>query len=199
MTIVITITVIVKTSQRQILRSREDVSRLNYGVNFKHVQSVKVTTSFWLHSFRYTMPSKVDWNLKQNDELAALIRHCLGQDKNEARLRCSSFRQNGLALQVMYRESYERLQNLLDGIHALLPTAAEPKTRRRNRAPLGFIAPVLQSVFGLATSDQVDTLADHVRQLAQLQSNTLKLTKNTTGRISSFMKTSNARMDGLAD
>ena len=79
-------------------------------------------------------------------------------------------------------------------IRQLLPVTHMPKKQRTKRALLGFIGQFSKSLFGTATTDDVNIIAQHINALTK---NTLHIANELTQRdhkFSSFMSTLDKRM-----
>ena len=111
---------------------------------------------------------------------------------------CYQYRANIRFLWNASLEQYRSLHDMVDAIHALLPyNPSNPTQRIKERALLPIIGQLSKSLFGTASSEDVEILAKSVKQISETVNQELDIFKRTTGDMSSYMQKSNAQMDRL--
>ncbi|WAR19936.1 Y068-like protein [Mya arenaria] len=159
------------------------IPRLNYGVIFQREASITLSREYWLHTFEITLPKHVSFPTigpcYKDKETCKIISHVLSQ-LNSVRI-----------------ETGARLNNTLQTIHKLVPHADIVKKSRSRRSLLPFIGKFSRTLFGTATVDDVNILANHINALMKRERSIADALVQHGQHLSSFMATSNNRMDNL--
>ena len=179
----------------------KSVSRINYGVYFTYRATIKPVTDIWYHTFKVNLPSE-NWMYQiSNRDDNTMKRNCLGLTAQGMRvtLQCSTFRHNAKFLTKIHEQGMENLHELSQAIHSLIPTETRTDSRRTKKAFLPFLGTIMKGLFGVSTETDVKILEGHVRQMAELQDNQLKIFKGSQEHLSSFIAISNQRINELTD
>lgn len=123
--------------------------RLNYGVVFKHEANLILSCEYWLHTYEISMPHHVHFpaigTCHRDNNTCLLVSHVLSQ-VNSIRL-----------------ETNVRLYNTLTTVTKLVPHANSVKNAKESKCTLlSFIGKFSKTLFGTATTDDVNVLATHI-------------------------------------
>ncbi|XP_048259087.1 uncharacterized protein LOC125384301 [Haliotis rufescens] len=155
------------------------IQRINYGVIFQPMTKVQFATEYWLHTYQLDIPSS--FHLKairgcyHNNSTCQLVKLFQSQ-VNSIKMRCSTM-----------------LNETLFQINQLLPTTFSPKGQRSKLALLGFIGHLSKSLFGTATSDDVNILAKHINALTKHESIIGNALTEHQHKLTSFMASVDTR------
>ena len=187
--------------QSTILSQGKSVSRINYGTTFAYRATMKPVTDIWYHTFKVDLPKENWLQQTMGRDHSAMKRNCFGLESHAIRatLQCNVFSHNSQFLTKIHEEGMKNLNELSRAIHSLIPTETRTETRRPKKAFVPFIGGIMKSLFGVSTETDVNILEGHVRQMANLQDNQLKIFKESQQHLSSFIVTSNERINDLAD
>ena len=190
-------------------QSDESINRLNFGVMFKHMGRLSVVTDIWEHTYAVKLPSNENLGMDpriprahlNNITRTILMNYCPTNDGGFAahRLGCNLWSGNVKFLDKIYTDGHERLGELLQAIHSLIPNYKPGNNKRITKSLLPVVGSIARSLFNLATLDDVKTLQSHILQMAKLQDDQTKVLQKASEHMSSFVSTSIARIDGLAD
>ena len=110
----------------------------------------------------------------------------------------------------MAKENHGLLQTQMRSIHDLLPpdmafllnspvrSVNDLLNSKNKRGLLDFVGSFEQSVFGVATDQQVKVIESHVKQLAETYKSQTSAFKKTVSDFSSFSKLTSDRFDNMA-
>ena len=82
--------------------------------------------------------------------------------------------------------SHDQILQLVEEIHAILPLPFPNGTAMSRRAILGFVGELQHTIFGTATSEQVEILANQVAAISKSQESILKTAQRAVADMSSF-------------
>lgn len=156
--------------------------RLNYGVIFQQKERVIIARDFWYHTFELNLPVTLSMPrlaacTKQNAS-CRMVSHFLAQ------------------LDSVRAETAARLNTTIQSIEKLIPQARIHKSRSR-RSLLLFLGKLSKGLFGTATMDDVNILANHINKLTKMATGLAKALTQHENHLSSFIETANSRMDNL--
>ena len=156
--------------------------RLNYGVVFQQKTKIYIAQDYWYHTFEielpnaYTIPRLA--SCKKSNEICRMISHFLTQ------------------LDSIRAETAERLNTTNNSAQSLIPETHIHKSRTK-RSLLPFLGKLSKGLFGTATVDDVNVLANHMNKLNKMASGLARALTQHENHLSSFIKSSNKRMDNL--
>ena len=181
----------------------ESINRINYGVMFRHMGRVSAVTDIWKNTFAInlvTNPRIPEAHLS-NITRMILERRCPTHNGEIVvnRLGCNLWAGNAQFLDEVYASGHERVLTLLNAIQSLIPNYNTGSNKRITKSLLPFMAPIFKSLFNLASMDDVKVLQSHIVQMAKLQDSQTKVLQKAGEHMSSFVSTSIARIDGLAE
>ncbi|OWF53805.1 transmembrane protein ORF68 [Mizuhopecten yessoensis] len=162
------------------------VQRLNYGILFDPTAKLHLGQEYWSHTFEITLPAKI--------HLPGSLQ-CRRQQCEPANVVLKTL--NALRMQCM-----ASINSTVTKIHRLIPHSYFPNTlkfgsRRSKRGLMDFIGDVSKSLFGTATSSDVDNLKQHMQAM---NNDNIKLAKAMTQeahQLTSFVSTVNERFDNV--
>ena len=156
--------------------------RLNYGVIFQQQEQIIIARDFWYHTFELEMPSSLTIprlaTCKRDNATCRMISHFLSQ------------------LDSVRAETAARLNTTIQSIKELIPETQIHKSRSR-RSLLPFLGKLSKGLFGTATMDDVNILANHMNKLNKMTTGLAKALTQHENHLSSFIETANSRMDNL--
>ena len=170
-------------------RSTQDVQRINYGILFERSKNVYLSTEYWTHSFQIPLPHKVD--LQPLTKCAS--QHC----KRAAHVINS--------LNSLRTECVASLNATINRIHRLVPHVNIPENEklphisfsRTKRGLFDFIGDISKSLFGTATTSDLQTLQRHMRLLNKKNANLAKAIAKQDSHLSSFISTVDKRFNNV--
>lgn len=150
--------------------------RLNYGTLFKPLPELYRTSEYWKHTFviDLKLPSFNHSDLPKCDcpEISAVVKH----------------------LSLVHNETFKYANNIIKSILSQTKTAhSDPPRSRRSLLP--FVGKIASGLFGLSTADDVRMVADNVNRIHTEQNRLKTQFHHEFTRLSSFMATSNDRID----
>ena len=164
------------------LAQGELLQRLNYGVVFQKDAKLTLAREYWLHTFEILLPEHVNIPLigtcQKTDRECLKVHHILSQI-NSIRL-----------------ETQHRLNHTLKLFNDLVPQM-QIKRSPSKRSLLPFIGQFSKTLFGTATTDDVNTLARHINALNKKTMGIADALTQHSNHLSSFMTKANKRMDNL--
>jgi hypothetical protein len=163
------------------------VQRLNYGVLFKSEGSLQFTTEDWLHTFQIKLPVHILKSMKR-----AKLRCPLNDT-------CSDIAVMLNHINKLNRDLSKFIRTTTKLIHQLLPKVKETEIPqgRTTRAWFPFIGDISKTVFGTATTQDVELLAQHIQAMQMQQTKAFKILSQHEEDISSFMFKSDNRINDL--
>jgi len=191
----------------------QSVDRMNHGIRFNYQQTIQPVTAIWRHTMAIKLPGEqfvvgvsktsndtFDLSLPEITVTAYQPCHVTSyQTTNEDCMPTGKYARNIRYLQTTVHEGLSYLHQLTTAIYDLLPSSelliSDGKDKR---ALLGFVGQIFKGLFGTSTEADYQTLANHVKEIAETQNNEMKAIKKYTTSMSSFVQTSNKRMDALA-
>ena len=162
--------------------SKQMVQRLNYGVVFQAKESIVVATDFWYHTFVIDLPPKLNMirnpKCQRDNVTCAMIGHVISQ------------------IDSIRSQTASRLNTTVQFIKELIPEGSLPKSRSR-RSLLPFVGKLSRGLFGTATMEDVNVLANHINRISRITNNMAKSLVHQEQQLSSFISTANSRMENL--
>ena len=143
------------------------INRLNYGVWFTPVRTVRIVTDVWMQVFDVPLPNVP---VIQDD-----IRHaedhtpnCTGSMPVRRRARCREDRAVYIAVHDLYTNMTREVIKMLEHLHDLLPVEKRITTAGiSKRAVAPFVGWVMRGLFGTATEDELLPIETQIRRIAQ--------------------------------
>ncbi|XP_033728641.1 uncharacterized protein LOC117317810 [Pecten maximus] len=162
------------------------IQRLNYGIMFEPTTLLHLGQEYWTHTFKIPLPSPM---------YLPGIPSCQRQTCKVANQVVTSL--NNLRTQCM-----SNVNSTVKEIHRLIPHSYFPNTlssSRSKRGLLDFIGQISKSLFGTATSDDVEDLKRHMQVL---NNNNVKLARamaSQSHQLTSFMAAVDERLDNIVE
>lgn len=166
----------------EIPEKRHVVQRLNYGVLFKESSKLFLAQEQWLHTFKIDFP---------------IVFHLNKAPTCTADQECYIFKDFLHSLDNIRIQTAEYVNKTISNIHSLIPHTNLQQKVKAKRALLGFVGSLSKSLFGTATMDDVNILAQHINELTKTtitMSNTLQ---RHGAHFSSFMSYVDNRTSNL--
>ena len=151
--------------------------RLNYGTVFQELPPLYSSSEYWSHTFIINILPQL------TNDLSSHNCNCHYQDIIRR-------------FSKLHNDTYNEIHQTTDLIFQFLKTSHTHKTPSRNRRSLlPFIGTIGKSLFGLATSNDVQHIANHVNALQKQNILLNKKFTHQTSILTSFMSTTNDRLD----
>ena len=202
--------------------SDQSVSRLNYGVVFRHHQSIRVTQSLWRATFRIKLPSMdpskdsfafessllgdaIFNNLAAFNNITASISET-SQSKFPRVTTPSTptqdkFFQYANFIRGISRSTLRTLHSLGENIKNTLPRTLPPNwlknDKKTTRALLGFVSELGKSLFGFATETDVNAVRIAVNELILNFNKEQNLIKSRGDHLATFATQVNSQFKNL--
>ncbi|XP_052064383.1 uncharacterized protein LOC127704385 [Mytilus californianus] len=163
------------------------IQRINYGVVFERQPNLLSGRENWLHTFKIPLPSKqTDDHFEQCD-----ITH----------QHCYILNQVLSQLTAIRTQVSSNVNHTVEVIHKLIPHIdIEDKSNTESRLKRGlfdFIGSISKSLFGTATTEDVNRLAKHVNILIRRNNEFAKDITHHDKLLSSYMSKTNKRFDNI--
>lgn len=156
--------------------------RINYGVIFQKTSDLVLAQDVWYHTFEIDFPNSIDIpplpSCRPDNKTCSALSHVLAQLDN------------------VRIETATKLNNTISTILDLIPETRIHKSRSR-RSLLPFIGQLSKGLFGTATMDDVNILAQHMNKLTRMNIGLTKALSQHENHLSSYISSANARMDNL--
>ncbi|XP_069116722.1 LOW QUALITY PROTEIN: uncharacterized protein [Argopecten irradians] len=169
-----------------VVANSSPVQRLNYGILFEPTAQLHLGQEYWTHTFKIPLPSPL---------YLPGIRTCQRQT-------CKMANQVVDSLNKLRTQCMSNVNSTVKEIHRLIPHSYFPNTLssgRSKRGLLDFIGQISKSLFGTATSDDVEDLKRHMQVL---NNNNVKLAKamaSQSHQLTSFISVVNERLDNIVE
>ena len=176
-------------------RVSQITDRLGYGVVFKKYGTIALTTNMWRHTFQIILPS--------------------GQANTLSLVNCEEMNRP-MDLCHMHNVYIQQFNNLTTNLNRKISSVLEevktlagpilnvpkgneslPTRTRSARSLLPIIGDLGSSLFGFATEGQLRNLANHVKEIIEVQAESSKNAHSNTEHLRTFMAKADARMDNL--
>jgi len=148
-------------------RDYDYISRLNYGVWFTPVRTVRMVTDIWMQVFDVPLP---DVPVMQDDirHAADYTPNCTGNMPARRRVRCREDRAVYIAVHDLYTNMTREVIKTLEHLHDLLPSEKSVTTAGISKRALApFVGWVMRGLFGTATEDELLPIETQIRRIAQ--------------------------------
>ena len=163
-------------------KTDSDIQRMNYGIVFENQQNLRLSQDYWYHTYEIQLPKFQNISklpvCRNNNRTCILISHVTSQ------------------LNTIRSETEVHLNNTINTIMTLIPETKIHKSRSR-RSLLPFIGKLSKGLFGTATMDDVNILANHMNKLTAFNEKLSKTLTQQANHLSSYMSSANHRMDNL--
>lgn len=154
--------------------------RLNYGVIFKEETKVQFSNEMWLHTFAVDIPKSMALE-SANECFNCTQFNKVVQTMNQIKIRCQA-----------------RLNATIEELYTLIPQIRQDrKSGKSPRALLGFVGTIYKSVFGLATVEDVNVLAQHINRVTSTVNKVTEALAQHGKHLSSFTATVTRRLDNM--
>ena len=129
---------------------------MNHGVKFSDPKTINFVNNEWTHTFRFDMP---DYHF--NSDIG----------RNYSLCRDTYFYEKGCTISVEFNTlrilMEHDIQSLLHKFRSMIPTISDKRKTRESQPLLPFIGQLGSTLFGIATTSQLNRLRDHANKLAQ--------------------------------
>lgn len=161
------------------------VIRPNYGVAMHRTSSANLASSTWGHTFVIPFLSKVP-------EPYEIDVPCARLPKDAAVDICKEMTKTAEEFKTSQEKLISKIEENMDLVKSLIP--ARINKQRRARGLLNFVGSVQKTLFGVATSSDIDQLQSNIdayAKVAQLTTNEVRKTEKSLG---SFMNLTDERI-----
>lgn len=162
------------------------IQRINYGIMFEKSYNIFMGQENWLHTFQIPLPRKIHLNALYCNMPQCKTEGHIIKTINQLRVECMA-----------------SVNTTVEQIHHLIPTTTLPPQRtffrssRSKRGLFDFVGRISKSLFGTATSDDINTLQRHMQTL---NNNNIKLAQAMAQQdqhLSSFVSTVDKRFNNI--
>ncbi|XP_067650865.1 uncharacterized protein [Haliotis asinina] len=159
--------------------SSDPVPRLNYGILFRPAPQVNFSTEYWIHTYEVKLP---------NVPGIPTFSGCHQGNKT-----CDLLHQTQMHLNAIKTKCVAQLNATRQQIIKLIPESRIPSSTRTKRAILSFVGTLSKTLFGTATTNDVNILAQHINALTKHDLSVANVMKQHSAHLSSFMKLVDSR------
>ena len=160
-----------------------ELQRMNYGVVFELEAQLQLSRENWIHTFEVQLPE--DINMIRLSGCTRDIDTC--SIVNDILLEVNQIRQ----------ETEITLNHTIETIMSLVPERPLGSGNRNSRSILPFVGDLSKSLFGTATFEDVQILANHVNALNKLTTKVVKTVQQHENDMSSYIKTVDDRINNI--
>ena len=160
-----------------------ELQTLNYGVLFEAQSQIQMSKETWIHTFEVQLPEQL--NMIKLSGCNRDIKTC--SVANDVLLEVNQIRQ----------ETEFVLNNTIETIEKLVPERNHNLKSRTTRSILPFIGDLSKSLFGTATTGDVQLLAKHINALNKITNNVVKSVQQHEDNLSSYIQTVDVRITNI--
>ena len=161
------------------------IHRLNYGTLFKSMGNLHLSREYWYQTFKIPIPGQISVPKGFSINKQSCSHH-----------NCNFFQSLLTQIHKIQVETYQHVNKTLNFFRSVIPYHKKAP-KRRTRSLLPFVGSLSKSLFGTATMEDVNILASHINSLTKTSMNVINALQKQNGQMTSFMATSNKRMDNL--
>ena len=169
------------------------VQRLNYGVLFTKKAQLGAAEQHWRHTFKLRLPT-VPTTLHHLPEVMCNISNPV---------LCNQLTANMGMLNKLHLQANSIVINKITNIQALVqtlkPAASFQHSQRGRRSVLPFIGDLSKTLFGTATTKDVETLRIHMNELIKEENNRVADFQKHADVLRSYMSHTNDRLDNTIE
>ena len=163
------------------------IQRLNYGILFEPTAKLHFGQEYWSHTFEIPLPSKMYLpGIPKCQRSTCKVANDVITTLNNLRTECMS----------NVNSTVQELHRLIP--HSYLPSAVSSSSRRFKRGLFDFIGQISKSLFGTATSDDVNDLKRHMQTLNNDNIKLARAMASEAHQLTSFMSSANDRFNNIA-
>ena len=146
--------------------SSRQLTRLNYGVTFTPVRSVRLVTDVWSHLFDLHLPELPEVNLNFNLPYCDTVTSSSRQERGKHI--CDSNRAFMLELHRQHMQMAGEIITAIQHVYHLLPSQLNvTRLMSYKRALLPVGSYILKGLFGTATEDDLQPIVQHMKRIGQ--------------------------------
>ncbi len=166
------------------------INRVNYGMVFHHAGQLHNVEQSWHHTFQVQLP-----------DVSVLARHratvCDDGSRRINTSTCNRMRSVLTHINLVKSDSIRVVTEAVATIKELIPDLAIQVKSRQHRALLPFIGDLSHSLFGTATSKEVNILKEHINTIVQQTNSITHSFSSQTGKMQSYMTAVDNRMTNI--
>ena len=173
--------------------SAETVDRLNLGVMFKKISTMSTVYDHWPHTFQINFP-QLDMNVSTINNVRCNV-------SSSSMYACKALRSAVHTLNSINNHHLSQQNHLLQMTRQIVqanPVTQVPRSRSK-RAILPFIGSLSHTLFGTATSKEVERLKSHIMSLEDREVTMASTFEKYSDDLSSFMTITNDRLSSFTD
>ena len=163
------------------------INRMNYGTIFKRQAHMYIGAEHWTHTF--ILP------LEKPENLNPLLKPC-----NNCNMTNNSSKEDYFyiiqQLEKLHNRTLRNIDVIINNIFTLIPEQAVSRSRKR-RSLLPIIGDIGQSLFGFATSKQIDQLRNAMNRILHTQNREIKGFEHEIDIMHSFMTSTDKRINNV--
>ena len=161
------------------------ISRINYGITFEKQAQIYFSAEHWTHTFILPL-----------ERPASL--HPLSQSCNCTSMNNSSRDYNYIILQLdkVHNRTLKSIDSIIDNIFTLIPEHTISASRKK-RSLLPIIGDVGKTLFGFATTKQIQELRNAMSRILNTQNREIKGFEHEIDILHSFMTTTDNRINNV--
>ncbi len=187
--------------------SNRHIFKPNLGLFLRHIEHISPSSLTWSHLITIELPQKElsmgrTFNT-DSDPLGTALSQATR--RLEAKVcsqnvstSCRQFLNNLKFTLSMARDKIEQIRTLLIAIHDLTPqTDLTYDNFRAQRSLIPAIGGIFSSLFGVATQNDINILAQQIYDVKKLQNFQLNIFQNSTRNLASYIRISQDRMERM--
>ncbi|KAJ8304624.1 hypothetical protein KUTeg_018207 [Tegillarca granosa] len=164
------------------------VQRLNYGVIFKEISSIQMGQEYWTHTFELELPKQVT--------MPPFARcHTMKTSK------CDILNRLIDQINIFKLQVASKINHSAKIIHDLIPNThgdlLASTNSRRKRGLFDFIGTISKSLFGTATTEDINNLARHMNVISRNSNKLANAMVHQEKQFHSFMINSDKRFNNI--
>jgi hypothetical protein len=182
---------------------QHSVNRVNYGVFYIYVRSLKITTATWRRSFIIELPA-----LEEAHENLSNLTYAMDTEPEPAPYRhpktglIQAWKQHTINMNLYnttHLQGIQHLEVLKSALRYILPEyyVAEEDAKRQKKGLGTFIGSTFSGMFDLASKKDLAILEAHVAEAVGNQNTQIQATKRLFNDLTSFVQVTNDKFDQI--
>jgi hypothetical protein len=167
------------------MANEDIIHRMNYGIVFRPTVTVQFTDEYWFHTYEISLPAPMHLRPTfgcHNDNATCHVVNLIQANLNAIKTRTATV-----------------LNLTMAQIKGLLPESTPPAKQRSKRALFSFIGTFSKNLFGTATTNDVNMLAQHINALTKKNLRIANTLTRFSSHFSSYMTSVDERFRNALD
>ena len=182
---------------------QHSVNRVNYGIFYKYLKSLKITTATWRTSFIIELPALDEAHANLSNPTYLMETYPEPEPyKDDIKHRPQPWKQYTIDMKLfntIHLQGIQHLEVLKVALRDILPEyyIEEEDAKRRKKGIGTFIGSIFSGMFDLASKQDLAILEAHVAEAVGNQNTQIQATKRLSNDLTSFVQVTNDKFDQI--